>query len=232
MKKIFQGDAESLAVSPKDFNKIFVVGQTKLGSAYVPAVHKSTDGGNNWTTHKLTSKVGVAQAVVVNPKNDNVLYAGGYCADSVSRYKVYAQYKGALFRSTNGGNSWTKVGGNISEYINAIDIDPGTPSIVYVGTSSGVYKSTNSGDSWKKTPMSSSLKCIKVYPNNPKIVFAAGYSGIQYSTDKGQTWAEANKGLSVWDVECLDFNLKKKIMYAGTNGGSVYWNKKILKKIK
>jgi len=212
-----------LVVSPNDFKKIFVGGQVQSGTQYVPAVYVSTDGGKNWTTHKLSSKRGAIYAIAVDPKNNDIVYAGG---------EEQQTYQGILFKSVNGAKGWTKIGGNIKEDIYAIGINPASPSIVYVGTWSGVYKSVNSGSSWKKTSLTSSIKCLKVYPKNPKIVFAGGYDGIFYSSDRGTNWVQANKGLVVYNANCFDWDTKSKIMYAGTNGGGVYKNKKLLKKIK
>lgn len=210
-------------VSPNDFKKIFVGGQVQSGAQYVPAVYVSSNGGNTWTTHKLSTKRGIVYAVAVDPKNDNIVYAGG---------EEQQTYQGILFKSVNSGKDWTKIGGNIKADIYAISIDPISPSIVYVGTWSGVYKSVNSGSSWNKTSLTSSIKCLKVYPKNPKIVFAGGYSGIFYSSDRGTNWVEANKGLAVYEVNCIDWDTKSKIIYIGTDGGSVYKNTKLLKRIK
>jgi len=223
MVKVFSGYSEDMAINPNNLNKIFVAGQAMSGSKYIPAIHKTTDGGNNWTKRNLISKSGSAYSVTIDPVNNNIIYAGG---------GEWENYKSILYKSLNGGNDWTKIGGNITGYIYDIAVDPVSPSKVYAATSSGVYKSTNSGASWTKTSLSGSINCIKVYPKNPKIVFAGGRYGVHYSNDRGNTWVEANKGLAVPDVKCLDWNLKKRIIYAGTYGGSVYWNKKLLKKIK
>lgn len=137
-----------------------------------------------------------------------------------------------MFKSLNGGKSWIRIGKNIHEDIYDIAVDPVSPSIVYVATWYGIYKSVNSGASWTKTSLNSSVKQIKVYPNAPQIVIAVGYNGVHYSNNRGNNWAKANDGLVVLEVNCFDWNLKKKIMYVGTDGGCVHINKELLKKIK
>jgi photosystem II stability/assembly factor-like uncharacterized protein len=225
-EEIFDGNLENFAFSPNDLNKIFVAGQTGSGSNLVAAIYSSSDGGKNWTSHRLTTTVGKIKAVTVDPKSDNILYAGGVDVQSG---------KSILFKSLNAGNSWTKIGGNISSKakdIRDIAIDPVSPSHVYVATNTGIFKSVDSGSSWEKTSLSTSVNCVKVYPNSPKIVVAAGKDGIYYSNDRGDNWTEANNGLTVYNVNCVDWDLKKEVIYAGTEGGSVYKNKKLLKKIK
>jgi len=160
MVKVFSGYSEDMAINPNNLNKIFVAGQAMSGSKYIPAIHKTTDGGNNWTKRNLISKSGSAYSVTIDPVNNNIIYAGG---------GEWENYKSILYKSLNGGNDWTKIGGNITGYIYDIAVDPVSPSKVYAATSSGVYKSTNSGASWTKTSLSGSINCIKVYPKNPKI---------------------------------------------------------------
>lgn len=200
-----------------------MAGRTKVGTVYFLALHKSIDGGKNWTHHKITSKESRAYSIAINPKNDNIIYVSG----------VYTQdWKSVLFKSSNGGKDWTKIGNNISETIDAIAVDPVSPSKIYLGTYRGVYRSTDSGSSWENPTKYFGVECIKINPNNPKIIFAAGWRGVYYSSDEGNNWIEANRGLTTKHVECLDWDLKKKIMYAGSDGGGVYKNIKLLRKIK
>jgi len=221
MELVYEAYSRNLAVNPNDFKKVYVAGYDD--SSTYPALHLSNNGGKNWTERKLFSKNGFAQAVAVDPKNDNIIYVGGYDMQS---------QKGILFKSINGGKDWTKIGEDLEEWIHDIAVDPVSPSILYVGTPYGVYKSVNSGASWTKTDSSFDAGCLKINPNSPKIVFAAGEDGIYYSNDKGNKWVEANKGLGIRNIRCLDWDLKNKIMYAGSHGGSIYKNNKLLKKIK
>jgi len=57
---------------------------------------------------------------------------------------------GGVFRSTNGGDSWTAVNtGLMYPYVYALAIRPDTPTTMYAGTySGGVFRSTDGGDSW------------------------------------------------------------------------------------
>lgn len=55
----------------------------------------------------------------------------------------------AIFISTNGGNSWTDVSGDLPAVgVNAIELDPANSSIIYAGTDVGAFRTTDGGTSW------------------------------------------------------------------------------------
>ena len=60
---------------------------------------------------------------------------------------LYAGTGGGVFKSTNGGGSWTAINaGLITSSVHALAIDPSAPATLYAGTSGGVFKSTNGGE--------------------------------------------------------------------------------------
>ena len=185
---------------------MYGVGRDLKGSTYVPAFLKSTDGGKTWAVTRLASKDGYLESIAVDPKNRSTIYVGG--TDN-------SKWKSIFYKSTNSGKNWTQVNNlNITyTYIKDIAVDPASTSIIYVATNIGVYKSPDGGSTWTAPTREFDAKCVKVYPNNPKIVFAGGRTGVYYSSDRGKTWVEANKGISLTDVTCLDWNLKKKFIY-------------------
>ena len=75
---------------------------------------------------------GAVSAIVVDPQNSaNVYVAAG----------------GRVFRSTDGGRSWTG-GLQLDPRIDALAVDPQRPSILYAGAGAGVFKSVDAGRSW------------------------------------------------------------------------------------
>jgi hypothetical protein len=81
----------------------------------------------------------------------------GYCSDLLvqptSPNRVWATYSsitgGHVFRSDNGGTSWTDVSAGLPVIpANAIEVDPANPDTVYLAMDLGVYRSTNAGGSW------------------------------------------------------------------------------------
>ena len=131
-------------------------------------------------------------------------------------------YGDGLYKSTNGGASFKKVGLENSEHIGKILIHPDDGDTVYVaaqgplwkeGGDRGLYKTTDGGTTWKKVldiSKHTGINEVHMDPENPEILYATSYqrrrhtwvlidggpeSGIHKSTDGGETWKKINSGL-------------------------------------
>jgi CUB domain/Divergent InlB B-repeat domain/Secretion system C-terminal sorting domain len=167
-----------------------------------------TDGGN-----------GRVNGIKVHPTNSNLLFA--------------STPAGGLWKSTNGGTSWTAITDAIA-VLGATDVafDPTNPDIMYLATgdgdaadtrSTGVYKSTNGGATWAATGLNftlsqgATLSKILVHPTNSQILLTAGNTGIRRSTDAGATWTQVSTA-SIKDLEWKPNN--PSVVYAGGYSGS------------
>ena len=78
----------------------------------------------------------------------------GFSADIVldpsTRGGLYLQAGGRVFRSTDGGRSWSS-GRPVASRIDALVVDPRRGSILYAGTGDGVLKSTDAGRTWRRS---------------------------------------------------------------------------------
>jgi photosystem II stability/assembly factor-like uncharacterized protein len=102
-----------------------------------------------------------------------------------------------------GTNVWTTKGPYQSGVtVNALTIEPGASSTLYVGTNKGVYKTTNAGQSW--VPKNNGLTGygglvitdIAIHPNSFNVMYIGTWgSGVYKSTDGGESWAQTNSGL-------------------------------------
>lgn len=127
-----------------------------------------------------------------------------------------SSYSGAgLYKSTDGGKTWSNKGLGESHHIGRIVIDPDNADVVYVAVlghlysdnkERGVYKTTDGGNTWKQTLfVNEHTGCIDIIldPNNKSILYAASWdrnrrawnfqesgpsSGIYKSTDGGENW--------------------------------------------
>ena len=148
-------------------------------------VYKSTDGGQNWTciSMGLDFSSGVS-AVEVSPTNPLLFFAGG---------------NNGVYRSLNGGSTWTNVLPNSGFGVNEILIVPGNENIVLVASDKGLHRSTDGGTTWTQLWGDA---CYDIKPNvlNAQEQYLVKHDpnlnicGFLKSTDFGATWATQSSG--------------------------------------
>ena len=150
-----------------------------------------------------------------------------------ARY-VYAGGKIGFYRSTNGGESWTKTGLPEMGSVNNIKVDPSNPGWVYVvcfGKNRGLYLSKDKGTTWQKILSDDFLRGIAVDPKNSMNLYAASSSardsggyhsnshGLLFTRDGGKTWKQANEGLSWPFAWCVEVDPRDpSFVFGGFNG--------------
>ncbi|MCS7245243.1 MAG: hypothetical protein RMJ38_03865 [candidate division WOR-3 bacterium] len=132
-----------LAISKSNPNIIYVAfGSTNYN---LHSFWKSTDGGNTWTQMSSVPNYLCGQgfynhSIIVHPTNPNIVLAGG-----VHNYGSGCNY--GIIRTTNGGNSWSEVAGNVV-HPDIHHFAYGPDGTLYVACDGGIWKSTNNGTSW------------------------------------------------------------------------------------
>lgn len=153
---------------------------------------KSTDGGSTWINASqgiyLDWETRVFE-MVIDPNNPSTLYAG-----------TGGFFGGDVYKSTNGGESWTSIGTRIElkGTNTALAID-GQNNIVYVGHNNGsILKTTNGGLSWDTTAITRWGDIVEYLYMDPEtgVYTCIGPIGIWNSTDAGANWSNLNAGLS------------------------------------
>jgi hypothetical protein len=195
------------------------------GMTYDLWIYKSVDGGNswNWSTLISTSQwIGTGDsslAVSPNFANDQTIFAG---------------WNGSgVFRSTNGGNTWSSTGFNAAFKTMVISPDFANDHTIFAGVYvGGVYKSIDGGSTWTSANSGISaytVQSLAVSPNyavDKLLVAGTTANGVFKSTDGGITWTAFNAGLGNLDVSALSFPqianqvLSGAVAYAGTAAGA------------
>jgi photosystem II stability/assembly factor-like uncharacterized protein len=178
---------------------------------------KTVDGGNNWfpvTDGQITSSsVG---AVAVSESNPDVVYIG--MGESCIRGNILPG--DGVYKSTDAGKTWVKLGFNNTDAISRIRIHPTNHDIVYVASfgrygvpsdERGVFKSIDGGKTWKRVLFrddKTGAVDISIDRRNPNVIYAALWeayrieyqmssggpgSGLFKSTDGGETWTEITR---------------------------------------
>src|SRR5262249_10783736 len=123
----------------------------------------------------------------------------GFVIDPTNAGVMYASSNMGLFKTTDGGASWS----NLGNHAGLIAIDPTNPTTIYAN---GIDKSTDGGASWTKTPLSvgGPIYALVIDPTSPSTLYVGvGYDGVFKTTDGGASWAAANVGLTTTDVRAL-----------------------------
>jgi photosystem II stability/assembly factor-like uncharacterized protein len=171
----------------------------------------SKNGGLTWSPVFDDQPVASIGAVAFNQANPDIIWVGtgeGNTRNSTS-------IGGGLFKSLDGGRTWTLMGLAGTERINRIALHPVNPDIAYVaalGTlwseneERGIFKTTDGGETWEKilyTDARTGGTDVKIDPFNPEKVYASLWehrrwpwffksggpgSGMYISWDGGESW--------------------------------------------
>jgi photosystem II stability/assembly factor-like uncharacterized protein len=181
--------------------------------SYGDGMYKSTDAGKSWQHIGLTDTRHIGK-ILVDPQDPNRIFVAALG-------HVYSpNSERGVFRSTDGGQSWTKVLYK-NDTTGAADLifDPTNPQILYAAMwtvqrtpwsltsgglpDDGLYKSANGGDTWQKLGGSGwphgllGKIGVAVFAANPQRVYAlveatGEQKGLYRSEDGGQSWQFVN----------------------------------------
>lgn len=185
-------------------------------TAYAGGRHlfASSDGGRTWRELASLDAFGpfLVQALAIVPGTLTVVYA--------ALAGVGAPGARGLYRSTDGGTSWTRLTDGLDTDVLALV--PTNPATIYVAGGGRVFRSTDGGADWR--PVGAGLpgfvNALAIDPVHPTTVYAAVQRhGVFRSTDSGRSWQPLNAGLTVLDVRTLALDATGQTLYAGTSGG-------------
>jgi hypothetical protein len=123
---------------------------------------------------------------------------------TVAYWVGYSDGGGGLWKSTNGGTSWSEIQTSFSDGI--VKVNPSTGA-VYVATANGFYLSTNGGSSFTQV-VSGAVLGLDVIATQPNNVYINETNGVYVSTNSGASFSKmASTGLPTTDSPGLR-NLK------------------------
>jgi photosystem II stability/assembly factor-like uncharacterized protein len=194
--------ARAISFDPVDSNRLYT------GSFNGGGLQVSDDGGLTWTSRPVGSPVSYIWATAVDART-RAVFAG-----TVGE---------GLWRSTDLGLTFTRLGGTTISDVRAVAADG---SRILGGGRLGLYRSVDGGATWTQ-PLTGFVSSITVDPRNPDIVYVAGQTtGVLRSTDGGVTFKEINTGLTTLRTSrgagvVIDPRTSATL-YVATEGGGVF----------
>jgi photosystem II stability/assembly factor-like uncharacterized protein len=213
---VTSGRVTDFAVNPNDIHEFYVA--VACGNVW-----KTTNSGTTWESIFDNYGSFSIGCVTLDPNNYHTVYVG--TGENNSQRSV--SWGDGIYRSEDGGKSFTHLGLKTSEHIAKILIDPRDSKIIYVasqgplwgpGGERGLYKSTDYGATWDSVlyiSENTGVTDVVMDPRNPDVLYAASYqrrrhvwtlinggpeSAIYKSTDAGMTWDKLKSGLTSGDV--------------------------------
>ena len=208
------------------------IGSVIYAAAATGGVWKSTNAGVTWTPVFDSVRTGSVGAVAVAPSDPNVVWVGTGEPNNMRS----SSWGTGVYKSTDGGKTWSGAMLPKSQHVGRIVIDPRDPNVVYVaalgplwaaGGERGLYKTSDGGKTWTNTKEISKFTGfvdLVMDPSNPDVLYAAALererreygflpagpeSGIYKTADAGATWTQLKQGLPGGDIGRIGLSVCK-----------------------
>lgn len=189
--------------------------QILYGTSQNGSIYRSGNQGNTYAG--ISKPQGVGNGAWVTPFEQDP-------KQSSTIYVAFAD----IWRSTNSGNSWTKIsdfgGGNF----NQMKLAPSDNQRIYAARGSSLFTTADGGGSWSGiTPAwgSAAVNYIAVHPQNPERLLIVTSSRVYHSVNAGQSWANISAGLPAGAKYCATWeDTGKNGIYVGGFGFVAYTN--------
>jgi photosystem II stability/assembly factor-like uncharacterized protein len=215
---------------------------------YVATAHggvwKTVNNGTTFEPQFQDQGLMSVGAVAVSQNNPDLVYIG----TGESNNRQSTSWGDGVYKSTDGGKTYTNIGLKTSRHINRIVIDPRNNDVVWVaatgplwgpGGERGIFKTVDGGRTWKhtlKVDDDTGANELAIDATDNKVLYASTYqrrrtsccmngggpgSGLWKSTDGGETWTRLKNGLPEGPLGRIGFDVSRtrpNIIYALVEG--------------
>jgi hypothetical protein len=175
----WQVNVYCIAVAPSDPSILYCGSETGC-------LYKSVNKGLEWTPFNDFNWSRALLSVAIHPTDPDVVYAGT---------------SNDVYKTIDGGASWSIVLTESGLSCNSLAISPGAPDTLFAGSANGLYKSVDAGANWTEV-LTEHVDDVAFRPNDGSTVYALTRTGgpdtysFYKSTDAGTTFSLSMSGWS------------------------------------
>ena len=212
---VTSGRIHDIQIDPKN-SSVLYVGTAGGG------IWKSTSKGLMWADVFAGQPDTTFGALAIFEKDPQIVWAGS----GEQNNRQSSSWGGGVYRTTDGGATWSYLGLHDTRSIGRVVLDPVDPNVAYIAAvgnlwaanaERGVFKTTDAGKTWKKALFIDDVTGatdLVMDPRDAKVLYAATYqrmrstccfngggpgSAIYKTTDAGATWKKLENGVPPGD---------------------------------
>jgi len=214
------GDVRAFAYDPQNPDHILL--STSAGQMF-----SSNDNGKTWSRF---ARVGEASDYVIDhiyfhPNDSRVIYVAAWSLNSNG---------GELFRTEDGGKTWSSMREMRGKSIRSLTIAPSNPRMLVAGTLDGVYRSNDGGARWTRISPDSihNVQSLAIDPSDANVIYAGTWRLAYKTSDGGESWQKLVRGMDEdSDVFSIAIDPKSPAtvyasactgVYKSSNGGQLF----------
>ncbi len=204
----------ALKQNPKNPNTLYAC-MNKLWPEQtgLPGLYKSYDGGESWELLDLNcdfyNSLWEFDMIAINPSDTNT---------------VFIAYDGTLFKSYNGGKTFSSETSELLSGSITVGFDPADSQLIYLGKYIGVSKSYDGGNVWEESShgmLGATPTKVAINQENQDVLFVGSnsYNGVDKSQDGGLNWQMSNTGLPSYGSVTIDPNNQETLFCLASENG-------------